>query len=59
VIALGAVSSHLGFPINWFFPVEVALLGTSSPKVVKVVPKTEVAIKQEPVAPSPAKKGKQ
>jgi len=64
IIAIGYIASILGNPINWFFPVELMLLGTSSPRVPKATVKAEavktdtVAVKPEPGnTASPSKKG--
>jgi len=60
IVALGNVASVVVAPINWFFPLELVLLGTSHPAVPAV---THQAIKQEPgtnnntPASTPSKKG--
>jgi len=64
IIALGAIAGILGVSINWFFPLELILGGTSAPVAARTVPpkvkndapKADAPVKPEPTN-SPSKKG--
>jgi hypothetical protein len=66
IIAVGMLAFQLGLPINWFFPVELLLLGTAGAAATPAVPRrADAPVKQE-AAPSsnnntpsstPSKKG--
>jgi hypothetical protein len=59
VIATGFVAASLGFPINWFFPFELFLGGSSRPASHKVVEVKTEAKHQQPATPASPNKKKQ